>query len=76
VTLRIARLLVSNSPWVDIFVAINGHDVGRNILDFGDDYISNILIPKNNNLWCDVFGSLLSVMKKTECEKTSENPFL
>ena len=71
----IKKLIVSNSPWVDIFVAINGHDVGRKILDFGDDYISNNLRPKNNNFWCDVFSSWLSVMKKYECEKQVKNFF-
>ena len=40
---------------------------------FGDMYIRDVLIPKNNSFWCDIFTSWLCVMKNTECKKYNIN---
>ena len=43
----IKKLTTSNQPSRDIFLAIHGHDaVGKNILEFGDVYITDVLYPK------------------------------
>ena len=39
------------------FLAIHGHDVVlKKMLDFGDVYIIDILIPQNDSFWIDVFN--------------------
>ncbi|XP_056019638.1 uncharacterized protein LOC125668194 [Ostrea edulis] len=54
---------MGNKSWVDIFEAINGHDFVHKLLDFGDAFISECVIPENNILWQDVFNSMLHVIK-------------
>jgi exonuclease III len=64
------RLVTTNDkPWMDIFFAINGSDVVKNLLDFGDQYISSFLMKKNNIFWKDVFSAWQHVTKKIEQDK-------
>lgn len=69
-------MIINNKPWLDIFLTINGRDIVNEIFDFGDAFISDILIPKNNDFWNDVFTSWLYVMKNTENEMYAKNNFL
>ena len=53
----IKKLTTSNQPWNDILLAIHGHDVVlKKMLDFGDVYIIDILIPQNDSFLSDVFN--------------------
>lgn len=72
----IKKLTKNNKPWLDIFLTINGRDIVNELFDFGDAFISDILIPKNNDFWNDVFTSWLYVMKNTENEMYAKNNFL
>jgi hypothetical protein len=66
----VKRLVTTNDkPWLDIFLAVNGYDAIKNILDFGDCYISNVLMKNNNIFWKDVFNSWQHVTKTIECDK-------
>lgn len=53
----IKKLTKNNKPWLDIFFTIIGRDNVNKIFEFGDAFISDILIPKNNDFWYDVFTS-------------------
>lgn len=44
------KLTKNNKPWSDIFLANNGRDIVK-IFDFGNAFISIILIPKNNGFF-------------------------
>lgn len=44
------KKLTKNKPWSDIFLANNGRDIVK-IFDFGNAFISIILIPKNNGVF-------------------------
>ena len=58
----IRRLIVGHSSWTSILKAINGEDFVNWLLDFGDAFITECVIPKNNNFWKDVFKSMLYVL--------------
>lgn len=43
--------------------AINSEDFVSLLLEFGDAFIIECVIPKHNNFWKDVFNSMLYVIK-------------
>lgn len=51
------RLIKGKKSWIDIFEAINGVQIVNKLLDFGDAFISECVIPKNN-----VFGKMFSIL--------------
>lgn len=57
----IKRLTLKPKPWMDIFLEINGKDVAKKMLEFGDDFIRK-MIKHNNVFWKDVFQSWLQVV--------------
>ena len=67
------RLLFDKKSWVDIFETINGSDFVYKLLDFGDAFIYEYVIPKNNIFWKDVFNSMLCVMKSYNNNILKEN---
>lgn len=72
----IKKLIKNNKLWLDIFLIINGRDIVNEIFDFGDVFILDILIFKNNDFWNDVFILWLYVMKNIENELYVKNNFL
>lgn len=67
------RLIKGKKSWIDIFEAINGVQIVNKLLDFGDAFISECVIPKNNVFWQDVFNSFLCVIKSFNGSFVKEN---
>lgn len=47
------------------FLSINGNDFAKKLTDFGDDFLSGMVVQRNNIFWQDVFKSWLCYTKKT-----------
>ena len=46
------------------FISINGNDFAKKLIDFGDDFLSCMVVQRNNIFWQDVFNSWLCYTKK------------
>lgn len=66
----IKRLIVGHSSWTSILKAINGEDFVSLLFDYGDAFITECVIPKNNNFWKDVFKSMLNLLRIIIFKKT------
>ena len=53
-SLWIKRLTQKQKPWMNLFFAINGNDVVDRLFHFGDCYIPQCLLQKNNTFWPNV----------------------
>ena len=61
----IRRLFKDKKPWMDIFFEIHGNEVTKNMLDFGDKYMHNI-VKHSNVFWKDVFQSYLTIFQASD----------
>lgn len=57
------RLIIGHNLWTSILKAINGEDFFSLLLEFGDVFIFECVIPKHNKFWKDVFNSMHYVIK-------------
>lgn len=61
----IRRLFKDKKPWIYIFFEIHGNEVTKNMLDFGDKYMHNI-VKHSNVFWKDVFQSYLTIIQASD----------
>lgn len=71
--LWIKRLIVGYSLWIFILKVINGEDFVNLLFDFGDVFIIECVIFKNNNFWKDVFKLMFYVIKFFDDNYIEEN---
>ena len=72
----IKRLTQKQKPWMDLFFAINGNDVVDRLFHFGDCFIPQCLLQKNNTFWQNVLNSWLEVMKGLKLSRNIKKQFL
>lgn len=61
----IKKLTQGYKPWMNFFLSkINGNDFANKLIDFGDDFLSGMVVQRNNIFWQDGFNSWLCYTKK------------
>ena len=71
----IKRLTLKQKPWMDLFFAINGNDEVDRLFHFGDYFIYQCLLQKNNTFWQNVLNLWLEIMKGLELSRNIKNIF-
>ena len=66
----------SSKPWMEMFFALNDKNFLVHLYDFGDTFVQQYMLNRNNASWKDVLESWLYFMKVYDKQENFRNNYI